>query len=60
MDKENVNKLINEEMMRVDDTELLSMCHAVWVIYTGLISEGFTRQQAMSLVKEIIRPKLAP
>lgn len=59
MDNKNANNLINEEMMRVDDSELLGMCHAIWVIYTGLINEGFSKQQAMSLVKEVVRPRLA-
>lgn len=58
MNKNEANKLINEEMMRTSDEEIKDMCHTFWCMYSGFISEGFTKRQAMELIKMAIRPKI--
>lgn len=57
MENNEAKILFEQEMMRTSDEELKDACHAVWVMYTGFIREGFTKQQAMSLIKETMRPR---
>lgn len=53
-----IEKLVNEEMMRVDDEQLKNIAHIMWVMYQSFIHEGFTKQQAMTLVKTMLSPKI--
>lgn len=57
MDNIDINKLVNEEMMRVDDEQLKNFAHTLWVMYSCFIREGFTKQQAMSLIKGLFNPR---
>lgn len=52
-----VEKIINEEMMRVDDEEIKAMAHTLWIMYSSFIKEGFTKQQAMDIIKTALKPK---
>lgn len=58
MESNEAKILFEQEMMRTSDEELKNVCHALWVMYTSFIQEGFSKQQAMSLVKETIRPRM--
>lgn len=58
MNNMGIEKLINEEMMRIDDEQVKNMAHVLWVMYSSFIREGFTKQQAMSLVKTILSPRV--
>lgn len=58
MNNMDTDKLVNEEMMKIDDEQLKNMAHALWVMYSSFIHEGFTKQQAMSLVKTMVSPRI--
>lgn len=58
MNNMDIEKLVNEEMMRIDDEQVKNMVHVLWVMYSSFIREGFTKQQAMSLVKTILSPRV--
>ncbi len=57
MESNEAKILFEQEMMRTSNEELKNACHALWIMYTGFIKEGFTKQQAMNLIKEMIRPR---
>lgn len=59
MNSMDIEKLVNEEMMKIDDEQVKNFAHVLWVMYSSFIREGFTKQQAMSLVAEIVRPKIS-
>lgn len=58
MNNMDIEKLINEEMMKIDDEQLKNMAHVLWVMYSSFIHEGFTKQQAMSLIKTMVSPRI--
>ena len=58
MNNIDIEKLVNEEMMRVNDEELKNMAHTLWIMYSSFIHEGFTKQQAMSLIKTVLNPRI--
>ena len=58
MNNMDIEKLVNEEMMKIDDEQLKSFAHVLWVMYSSSIREGFTKQQAMSLVKTMVSPRV--
>ncbi len=58
MNNMDIEKLVNEEMMRIDDEQLKNMAHVLWVMYSSFIREGFTKQQAMSLIKSTLSPRI--
>ena len=58
MNNMDIEKLVNEEMMKIDDEQLKNMAHALWVMYSSFIREGFTKQQAMSLIKSTLSPRI--
>ena len=58
MNSMDIEKLVNEEMMKIDDEELKNFTHALWVTYSSFICEGFTKQQAMSLIKAMLSPRV--
>lgn len=53
-----IEKLVNEEMMKIDDEQVKNMAHALWVMYSSFVHEEFTKQQAMNLVKTILSPRI--
>ena len=53
-----IEKLVNEEMMKIDDEQLKNIAHVLWVMYSSFIREGFTKQQAMILVKTMVSPRI--
>lgn len=58
MNNMDIEKLVNEEMMKTDDEELKNITHILWVMYSGFIREGFTKQQAMSLIKAMLSQRV--
>lgn len=58
MNNMDIEKLVNEEMMKIDDEQLKNMAHTLWVMYSSFIHEGFTKQQAMSLIKVTLNPRI--
>ena len=58
MNNMDIEKLVNEEMMKIDDEQLKNIAHIMWVMYSSFIREGFTKQQAMSLIKTMVSPKI--
>ena len=58
MNNTDIEKLVNEEMMKIDDEQLKNIAHVLWVMYSSFIHEGFTRQQAMSLIKATLNPRI--
>jgi hypothetical protein len=58
MNNMDIEKLVNEEMMRIDDEQLKNMAHVLWVMYSSFIREGFTKQQAMRLIKSTLSPRI--
>lgn len=53
-----IEKLANEKMMKADDEQVKNFAHVLWVMYSSFIREGFTNQQAMSLIAETVRPRI--
>lgn len=58
MNNMDIEKLVNEEMMKIDDEQLKNIAHVLWVMYSSFIREGFTKQQAMSLVAATVSPRI--
>lgn len=58
MNNMDIEKLVNEEMMKIDDEQLKNIAHVLWVMYSSFIREGFTKQQAMSLIKAMLSPRI--
>lgn len=58
MNNMDIEKLVNEEMMKIDDEQLKNIAHVLWVMYSSFIREGFTKQQAMSLVSATVSPRI--
>lgn len=58
MNNMDIEKLVNEEMMRIDDEQLKNIAHVLWMLYTSFVREGFTEQQAISLVAASLSPKI--
>lgn len=58
MNNMDIEKLVNKEMMKIDDEQVKNMAHVLWVMYSSFIHEGFTRQQAMSLIKSTLSPRI--
>lgn len=58
MNNMDIEKLVNEEMMKTDDEQVKNFVHVLWVMYSSFIREGFTKQQAMSLIKTILNPRI--
>lgn len=58
MNNMDIEKLVNEEMMRIDDEQLKNIAHVLWMLYTSFVREGFTEQQAMSLVAATVSPRI--
>lgn len=58
MNNMDIEKLVNEEMMKIDDEQLKNIAHVLWVMYSSFIREGFTKQQAMSLIKTTVSPRI--
>ena len=58
MNNMDIEKLVNEKMMKIDDEQVKNMVHVLWVMYSSFVHEGFTKQQAMSLVKTILSPRI--
>ena len=58
MNNMDIEKLVNEEMMKVDDEQLKNIAHVLWIMYSSFIREGFTKQQAMSLIKAMLSPRM--
>lgn len=58
MNNMDIEKLVNEEMMKINDEQLKNIAHVLWVMYSSFIREGFTEQQAMSLIKAMLSPKV--
>lgn len=58
MNNMDIEKLVNEEMMKIDDEQLKNIAHVLWVMYSSFIREGFTEQQAMSLVTATVSPRI--
>lgn len=58
MNNMDIEKLVNEEMMKIDDEQLKNIVHILWVMYSSFIREGFTKQQAMSLIKTMLSPRV--
>ena len=60
MNNMNIPKLVkeDEEMIKTDDEELKNITHILWVMYSSFIREGFTKQQAMSLIKTMLSPRV--
>jgi len=58
MNNMDIEKLVNEEMMKIDDEQLKNIAHVLWVMYSSFIREGFTEQQAMSLVAATVSPRI--
>lgn len=58
MNNMDIEKLVNEEMMRIDDEQLKNIAHVLWVLYQSFILEGFTEEQAMNLVAATVSPRI--
>ena len=58
MNNMDIEKLVNEEMMKTDDEQVKNFVHVLWVMYSSFIREGFTKQQAMSLIKAMLIPRI--
>ena len=58
MNNMDIERLVNEEMIRTDDEQLKNFAHVLWVLYSSFVREGFTKQQAMSLVVETVKPRI--
>lgn len=58
MNNMDIEKLVNEEMMRIDDEQLKNIAHVLWMLYTSFVREGFTEQQAISLVAASLSLKI--
>lgn len=58
MNNMDIEKLVNEEMMKIDDEQLKNIAHVLWVMHSSFIREGFTEQQAMSLVAATVSPRI--
>lgn len=58
MNNMDIERLVNEEMMKIDDEQFKNIAHVLWVMYSSFIREGFTKQQAMSLVKTMVSPRV--
>lgn len=50
------DRLMNEEMMKVDPQQLKNIAIELYTLYTELIKAGFTKAQAMDLVKHTLNP----
>lgn len=51
-----LDRILNEEMMRNSPEDIRRVAHDIWLMYSEFVKAGFTKQQAMTLIKHMLKP----